>query len=45
MLNEKNFKKLEIVLDIEGLLNVVDGTWEERIDKMLEVLRIKLNLL
>ena len=36
-LTEKNFKnwksKIELVLDIEGLLEVVDGTWEEPIDK------------
>ena len=39
-LTEKNFKnwksKIELVLDIEGLLEVVDGTWEEPIDKTSE---------
>ena len=39
-LTEKNFKnwksKIELVLDIEGLLEVVDDTWEETIDKTSE---------
>ena len=39
-LTEKIFKywklTIELVLDIEGLLEVVDGTWEEPIDKTSE---------
>ena len=39
-LTDKNFKiwksNIELVLDIEGLLEVVDGTWEEPIENTSE---------